>query len=59
MNTFFAVKQLLVFGDKFELAADEQRVDPAYVERALNEWDSCAVEVAGIFELAEELEKLA
>jgi electron transfer flavoprotein beta subunit len=40
------VKQIAVLGDEVELAPDGRDVDPAVVDRALNEWDAYAVETA-------------
>jgi electron transfer flavoprotein beta subunit len=40
------VKQVKVLGDEVEFRPDGLDVDPDYLERALNEWDACAVEEA-------------
>jgi electron transfer flavoprotein beta subunit len=40
------VKQVKVLGDEVEFRADGLDVDPDYLDRALNEWDACAVEEA-------------
>jgi electron transfer flavoprotein beta subunit len=40
------VKQVRVLGDEVEFRADGLDVDPDYLDRALNEWDACAVEEA-------------
>lgn len=40
------VKQVKFLEDEFELDEGDGDVDPAYVERALNEWDACAMEEA-------------
>jgi electron transfer flavoprotein beta subunit len=41
-----AVKQIGVLGDEVEFTGDGLAVDPDYLDRALNEWDACAVEEA-------------
>jgi electron transfer flavoprotein beta subunit len=40
------VKQVKVLGDEVEFRADGLDVDPDYLDRALNEWDACAIEEA-------------
>lgn len=46
MKLLVCVKQVAVLGDEVELAPDGRDVDPDYLDRALNEWDACAVEEA-------------
>ena len=46
MKVVVAVKQIKVLGDEVELTGDGRDVDPDYLDRALNEWDACAVEEA-------------
>lgn len=46
MRIVVAVKQVKVLGDELELTADGRDVDPDFLDRALNEWDACAVEEA-------------
>jgi electron transfer flavoprotein beta subunit len=48
------VKQVKVLGDEVEFRADGLDVDPDYLDRALNEWDACAVEEALLLREAEE-----
>jgi electron transfer flavoprotein beta subunit len=46
VKVLVAVKQVKVLGDELEFAADGRDVDPDFLDRALNEWDACAVEEA-------------
>lgn len=46
MRIAVCVKQVRVLGDEIELLPDGLDVDPDYLDRALNEWDACAVEAA-------------
>lgn len=46
MRLVVAVKQVKVLGDELELTPDGRDVDPDFLDRALNEWDACAVEEA-------------
>jgi electron transfer flavoprotein beta subunit len=46
MKLLVAVKQVKVVGDELELTGDGRDVDPDFLDRALNEWDACAVEEA-------------
>ncbi|MER3453070.1 MAG: electron transfer flavoprotein subunit beta [Acidimicrobiia bacterium] len=46
MKLLVCVKQVAVLGDEVELTPDGRDVDPDYLDRALNEWDACAVEEA-------------
>ena len=46
MKIVVTVKQIKVLGDEVEFTADGRDVDPNYLDRALNEWDACAVEEA-------------
>ena len=46
MKIVVAVKQVRVLADEAEFTADGRDVDPACLDRALNEWDACAVEEA-------------
>ena len=40
------VKQVGVLSDEIEFTRDGTAVDPDFLERALNEWDACAIEEA-------------
>ena len=46
MKTVVCVKQVRTLGDEVEFTGDERDVDPDYVELAVNEWDTYAVEEA-------------
>ena len=46
MKTVVCVKQVRTLGDEVEFTSDERDVDPDYVELAVNEWDTYAVEEA-------------
>jgi electron transfer flavoprotein beta subunit len=46
MRIVVCVKQVGVLGDEVEFAADGKSVDPDYLDPAINEWDSYAVEEA-------------
>ena len=46
MRIAVCVKQVKSVGDEIEFIDDGTDVDPDYLERALNEWDACAVEEA-------------
>ena len=46
MKIVVCVKLVKVLGDEVEFTPDGLDVDPDYLERALNEWDSCALEEA-------------
>src|SRR6266704_3459085 len=46
MKVLVCVKQVKVLGDEVEFTKDGRDVDPDYLERALNEWDACALEEA-------------
>ena len=46
MKILVCVKQVAALGDEVEFAGDGRSVDPDYLEFALNEWDSCAIEEA-------------
>ena len=46
MRIAVCVKQIKSVGDEIEFIDDGTDVDPDYLERALNEWDACAVEEA-------------
>ena len=46
MKAVVCVKQVAVLGDEVEFTGDGRDVDPDYLEKSLNEWDTCAVEEA-------------
>ncbi len=46
MKAVVCVKQVRTLGDEVEFTSDERDVDPDYVELAVNEWDTYAVEEA-------------
>lgn len=46
MKVIVAVKQVQVLGDEVEFTGDGLDVDPDYLDRTLNEWDSFATEEA-------------
>jgi electron transfer flavoprotein beta subunit len=46
LKTVVCVKQVRTLGDEVEFTADERDVDPDYVELAVNEWDTYALEEA-------------
>ena len=46
MKIVLCIKQISALGDEIEFTADSRDVDPDYLERALNEWDSYATEEA-------------
>ena len=46
MKIVVCVKQVAVLGDEVEFTGDARDVDPAYLDFALNEWDSYATEEA-------------
>jgi electron transfer flavoprotein beta subunit len=46
LKTVVCVKQVRTLGDEVEFTSDERDVDPDYVELAVNEWDTYAVEEA-------------
>lgn len=46
MRIAVCVKSVAVVADEVELTADGRAVDPDALDRALNEWDACAVEQA-------------
>ena len=46
MKAVVCVKQVRTLGDEVEFTADNQDVDQDYVELAVNEWDTYAVEEA-------------
>jgi electron transfer flavoprotein alpha/beta subunit len=46
MRIAVCVKSVAVVADEVELTADGRAVEPAVLDRALNEWDACAVEQA-------------
>jgi electron transfer flavoprotein alpha/beta subunit len=46
MRIVVCVKSVAVLADEVELTPDGLAVDPSHIDRALNEWDACAVEQA-------------
>ena len=46
MRIAVCVKSVAVVADEVELTADGRAVEPDVLDRALNEWDACAVEPA-------------
>ena len=46
MKIVVAVKQVAALDDEFELLDDGSGVDPDFVERELNEWDTFSLEEA-------------
>jgi len=46
LKAVVCVKQVRTLGDEVEFTSDERDVDPDYVELAVNEWDTYAVEEA-------------
>ena len=46
MKIVVCIKQISALGDEIEFTADGRDVEPDYLERALNEWDSYATEEA-------------
>ncbi len=46
MKIVVCVKQVGVLSDEIEFTRDGRAVDPDFLERALNEWDACAIEEA-------------
>jgi electron transfer flavoprotein beta subunit len=46
VKTVVCVKQVAMLGDEVEFTEDERDVDPDYLEHAVNEWDTYAVEEA-------------
>jgi electron transfer flavoprotein beta subunit len=46
LKVLVCVKQVAVLGDEVEFTEDERDVDPDYLDFALNEWDTYAIEEA-------------